>query len=54
MASRDRAGHVREMRMNMTQLREWNPGGQEGDRTDEARDQVERTRGLYVVEGESG
>jgi hypothetical protein len=52
MASRDRAGHVREMRMNMTQLREWNPGGQEGDRTDKARDQVERTRGLYVVEGE--
>lgn len=52
MSSRDSAGHMREIRMCMTQLREWNPGGQEGDRTDEARAQVEETRGLYVVDGE--
>lgn len=53
MTPRDAAGHAREIRMGMTQLRDWNPGGQEGDATDAARAQVEQARGLYVVEGEA-
>jgi hypothetical protein len=51
LSARDAAGHAREIRMGTTQLREWNPGGQEGDKTDEARAQVEQASGLYVVPG---
>ena len=50
LTPRDTASHVRELRMCMTQLREWNPAGEAGDATDEARQQVEDTRKLYVVE----
>ena len=49
MTPRDASGHARELRMCMTQLRDWNPGGATGDATDEARAQVENTRALYVV-----
>jgi hypothetical protein len=49
MSARDGSGHVREMRMCLAQLREWNPGGETGDATDEARAQVESARGLYAV-----
>jgi hypothetical protein len=49
MSARDAAGHAREMRMCITQLREWNPGGETGDATDAAREQVEATGGLYAV-----
>lgn len=50
MTPRDYSGHARELRMCMTQLREWNPAGESGDATDEARQQVEDTRKLYAVE----
>jgi hypothetical protein len=49
MSARDSAGHAREMRMCLAQLREWNPGGETGDATDEARAQVEAVGGLYAV-----
>jgi hypothetical protein len=49
MSARDAAGAVREMRMCITQLREWNPGGEAGDATDAARAQVEAVGGLYAV-----
>lgn len=52
MTPRDYAGHVRELRMCMAQLRALNPAGEAGDRTDEARQQVERNRGLYAVPDE--
>lgn len=54
MTPRDASGHVRELRMCMTQLREWNPSGtQAGDATDTARAQVEKARALYVVDIEA-
>jgi hypothetical protein len=49
MSARDAAGHAREMRMCITQLRDWNPGGETGDATDAAREQVEAVGGLYAV-----
>lgn len=49
MTPRDASGHARELRMCMTQLRDWNPGGEAGDATDAARAQVEGTRALYAV-----
>lgn len=51
MLSRDQVGCVREIRMCMTQLREWNPAGDTGDGTDEARAQMENVRALYVAGG---
>lgn len=54
MTPRDASGHVRELRMCMTQLREWNPSGtQAGDGTDAARAGVEHARGLHAVGDES-
>lgn len=44
---RDAAGHVREIRQCVVQLRDWAPGSQAGDSTDEARDKRERR--LHVV-----
>lgn len=50
MTPRDASGHVRELRMCMTQLREWNPSGtQAGDGTDARRENVENAR-LHAVE----
>ena len=40
---RDAAGCIRELRMCMTQLREWNPAGETGDESDESRARVEET-----------
>jgi hypothetical protein len=51
MLSRDQVGCVREIRMCMTQLREWNQAGATGDGTDETRAQVDNVRALYVAEG---
>ena len=51
MLSRDQVGCVREIRMCMAQLREWNPAGDTGDGTDETRAQMENVRALYVAEG---
>ena len=50
MTPRDYSGHVRELRMCMTQLREWNPAGEIGDATDAARDRMDDTRKLYAVD----
>lgn len=47
---RDAAGCIRELRMCMTQLREWNPAGETGDETDARREQMENVRALYAVE----
>jgi len=48
---RDAAGCIRELRMCMTQLREWNPAGETGDETDATRAQMENVRALYAVDG---
>jgi hypothetical protein len=50
MAPRDAVGCVRELRMAMIQLREWNPAGESGDGTDETRAQVESVHQLYAVQ----
>lgn len=52
MLSRDQVGCVREIRMCMTQLREWNPAGASGDETDETRARTESVRALYAVQAE--
>ena len=55
MTPRDFQGHARELRMCVAQLREWNPAaGEAGDGTDAARQQVEETGRLYLVEGTGG
>ncbi len=49
MLSRDQVGCVREIRMCMTQLREWNPAGDTGDGTDDSHDRIEEINRLHVV-----
>jgi hypothetical protein len=50
MVPRDWAGHARELRMCMTDLREQKPAGAGEDRTDSDRREVEKIQKLYVVE----
>jgi hypothetical protein len=52
LVSRDQVVCVREIRMCIAQLREWNPAGDTGDETDAARAQVETVRALYAVTAE--
>lgn len=42
MTPRDAAGHGREIRMCLAQLRDWAPGERKGDGTDEVRERRER------------
>jgi hypothetical protein len=51
MPPRDAVGCVRELRMCMTQLREWNPAGETGDGTDAVNEAVQKVQKLYAVEG---
>ncbi len=50
MLPRDAVTCVREIRMGMAQLREWNPAGESGDETDATREQMDNVRQLYVAE----
>ena len=52
MAPRDAIGCVRELRMCMTQLREWNPAGESGDETDATHARMENVRALHAVAAE--
>lgn len=49
LIGRDRIAARAQVRQCIVQLREWNPAPEQGDATDEAREQVERTQGFYVV-----
>jgi len=53
MPPRDAVGCARELRMCMTQLREWNPGGENRDGTDASHEKLAKVTVLFAEAAES-